>query len=282
MGVRNQKREIFKRLESKTLDAKFLTEIRHGLNCSPFEAEAVLEVVKEVYFPFVDEHCVKAPPGKITLVAVSADEPAGKPVAECAKQSVCLTIHRGRQDDRILQEQGAAGFRQARIPEICQEALSQGALLTREDLACRVFFVSPRTITRDLQVLRTTTPNVVIPLRSTVQDIGPVLTHRTQIVRLALEGKTMTQICQIMHHSPQAVSNYLSTFTRCVQLAHKEMQIGQIAFLLRRGKRLIQQYLNILAECQSDKNMTYHLEELLRLGTCSGEKSRAERRPKHG
>ena len=43
MGVRNKKREILRRLDSKTLDAKFLNEIRHGLNCSPFEAEAVLE-----------------------------------------------------------------------------------------------------------------------------------------------------------------------------------------------------------------------------------------------
>ncbi|UCG58858.1 MAG: DUF1670 domain-containing protein [Phycisphaerales bacterium] len=282
MGVRNQKREILKRLDSKTLDAKFLTEIKQGLNCSPFEAEAVLEVAKEVYFPFVDEHCVKAPPGKITLVAVSADEPAGKPVAECEKQTVCLTIHRGAQDDRALQEQGAAGFRQARIPEICQEALSQGALLTREDLAYRVFFVSPRTITRDLQCLRTAMPDAVIPLRSTVRDIGPVLTHRTKIVRLALEGKTMTQICQITHHCPQAISNYLSTFTRCVQLARKQMQVGQIAFLLRRGKSLIQQYLDLLTECQSDENMSYHLEELVRLGTCFAEKKGASGRGHDG
>jgi hypothetical protein len=49
MGIRNQNREILKRLDSKTLEAKFLTEIEQGLNCSPFEAEAVLEVVKEVY-----------------------------------------------------------------------------------------------------------------------------------------------------------------------------------------------------------------------------------------
>jgi hypothetical protein len=57
-----------------------------------------------------------------------------------------IQFARGPEDDRILQEKGSAGFRQARIPEICQEALSQGALLTREDLAYRVFFVSPRTI----------------------------------------------------------------------------------------------------------------------------------------
>ena len=87
MGVRNKKREILSRLDSKTLDAKFLNEIRNGLNCSPFKAEAVLDVVKEVYFPFLDEQSVKAPPGKVTLIAVSADEPAGKPVVDCEKQS---------------------------------------------------------------------------------------------------------------------------------------------------------------------------------------------------
>jgi hypothetical protein len=278
MGVRNKKREELRHLDSKTLDARFLNEIRNGLNCSPFEAEAVLEVVKEVYFPFLDEQSVKAPPGKVTLIAVSADKPAGKPVADCEKQSVCLTIHRGPEDDQILQQQGPAGFRQARIIELCQEALSQGALLTREDLAYRVFFVSTRTITRDLGLLRRTNPDVIIPLRSTIHDIGPVLTHRTKIVHLALEGKTMTQICQIMHHSPQAVNNYLSTFARCVHLKRKDMQVGQIAFLLRRGKALIQQYLDLITECESDKNMSYHLEELVRLGTCSKDGKKVSRR----
>ena len=123
MGVRNKKRETLARLNSKTLDARFINEIQNGLNCSPFESEAVLDVVKEVYFPFLDEQSVKAPPGKITLIAVSADEPAGKPVVDCEKQSVCLTIHRGSEDDRILQERGAAGFRQARIIDLCQDHL---------------------------------------------------------------------------------------------------------------------------------------------------------------
>ena len=280
MGVRNRKRQVLRRLDSKTLDARFLKEIEHGLNCSPFEAQAVLGVVREVYFPFLDEQCVKAPPGKITLIAVSADEPAGKPVAECEKQSVCLTIHRGSKDDQILQQHGPAGFRQARIIDIYQEALSHGALLTREDLAYRVFFVSPRTITRDLNILRTANPKLMIPLRSTIHDIGPVLTHRTKIVTLALEGKTMSQICKIMHHSPQAVNNYLSTFTRCAHLKQKDMQVGQIAFLLRRGKGLIQQYLDLIAKCESDKNMCYHLEELIRVGTCSKTEKKATRRTK--
>jgi hypothetical protein len=213
-----------------------------------------------------------APPGKITLVVVCADEPAGKPIADCAKRTVCLTIHRGTEDDRILQTEGPAAFRRSRIPELCQEALSQGGLLTREDLAYRIFFAGTRTISRDLSVLRKTNASLPLPMRSTVHDIGPVLTHRVQVIRLALQGKTTSEICNILRHSPAAIANYLSTFARCVQLAHRNMQPSQIAFLLHRGKGLIESYLELLAECERDKNMSYHLQQLLQLGQSPGDK----------
>lgn len=275
MGVRNLRRQELLRLESKTLDAKFLTEVQDGLNCSPFEAEAVLQVLKEVYFPHLDQvENVPLGPGKITVLAVCADEPAGKPIAKCEKRVVSLTLHRGAADDRLLQQQGAAAFRQARIPDLCQEALSQGVLLTREDLAYRVFTDSTRTISRDLAALRKQPSPVPIPLRSTVHDIGPMLTHRVEIVRLALAGKTMTQICQNMRHSPAAVANYLATFTRVAQLAARKLPAGQIAFLLRRGRGLIERYLELLNECQLQPDYAYHLQEMLTLGSISAKKKR--------
>lgn len=276
MGVRNVRRQELRRLEAKTLDARFLTEMQQGLNCSPFEAEAVLKVVKEVYFPFLDQ--VESPParpGKLTVVAVCADEPAGKPISKCQKRVVCLTLHRGAVDDRLLQQQGPAALRQARIPDLCQEALSQGVLLTREDLAYRIFIESTRTISRDLAVLRQQQPPVPVPLRSTVQDIGPVLTHRVEIVRLALSGKTMTQICQIMRHSPAAVANYLATFTRVAQLEARQLPATQIAFLLQRGRGLIERYLELLKECQHNPSYDYHLKELLSFGSVGAKKKGA-------
>jgi hypothetical protein len=267
MGMRHPRYEELLRLESKTLDAQFLTSVQQGLNCSPFESHAVLEVVKEVYFPFLAQaQSSVLLPGKITLVALCADEPAGKPIAKCEKRTICLTLHRGAEDDRLLQKEGPDRFRQARIPDLCQEALSQGALLTREDLAYRIFIVGPRTISRDLAAIRKKDPPLPVPLRSTVKDIGPLLTHRVEIVRLALAGKTMTEICRTMRHSPQAVANYLSTFTRVAQLAERQMQASQIAFLLGRGRSLIERYLALLDQCRRDENFKYHLEQLSRLG----------------
>ena len=75
----------------------------------------------------------------LVMPPVSADEPAGKPVEDCQKQSVSLTLHRGKEDDQILVKEGAAAFRRSRIVELCQEALSQGGLLTCEDLAHSFF-----------------------------------------------------------------------------------------------------------------------------------------------
>jgi len=266
MGVRNERGQVLRRMEAKTLDARFLSVIRDGLNCSAFEAGAVLQVVQEVYFPFLDEAAGAAPPGRVTVVAVDAEEPAGKPIAQCQTKTVCLTLHRGADDDRLLQEEGPTAFRRARIPDLCQQALSQGALLTREDLALRVFFLNPRTISRDLAWLREHHPDDPLPIRSRRHDIGPVLTHRVEIVRLALDGCTTTQICDRLHHSPAAVANYLSTFARCAFLARKDMQVSQIAFLLRCGRGLVRQYLDLLDTCTTDRNRAYHLDELLRPG----------------
>lgn len=275
MGMRNQPRETLARLSCKSLDASFLAEIREGLDCSPFEARAVLDVVKEVYAPYLDAASPGAAPGRTSLMVASADEPAGKPLAQCQMQLVSLTVHRGAQDDRLLHQQGPAAFRRARIAPLCQEALSQGGVLTAEDLAYRIFFVTPRTISRDLKALRESDPEVVVPLRSIRQDIGPVLTHRTAIVKAALEGKTTSEICAALHHSPEAVANYLSTFVRCMQAQRRGMSVGEIAFLLQRGPSLIESYLDLLAESEADPNLAAHLEELQRLGQAGGGKGAA-------
>ena len=198
--------------------------------------------------------------------------PAGKPVAACAKRTVSLTLHRGASDDRLLHELGPRDFRRQRIPELCQQALSQGALLRREDLACRIFLVGLRTLSRDLAWLRAHDQRP-LPLRSTLHDIGPVLTHRVEVIRLALEGKTMTEICAILRHSPEAVANYLGTFTRYAQLHRQGMEAGQIAFLLGRGRGLVGRYLELLEKCPHDKLWSYHLDELLAIGRASGEKT---------
>jgi DNA-binding NarL/FixJ family response regulator len=278
MGVCRPKEEMLDRLSSKTLDDQFLQIVREGLNCSAFEAEAVLDAVHEVYGPYMGATPREPLPGRLALVALDAEEPPGKPVARCAKRTVVVAAHRGAEDDRRMQQEGMDVWRRGRLADVCQEALSQGALLTREDLAYRVFFVSPRTISRDLAALRRERPEQCVPLRSMVQDIGPMLTHRELIVRHALDGKTMTEICRVTHHSPAAVANYLSTFTRCVHLSRQGIHPAQIAFLLRRGRSLVERYLALAETVAQDPNRKDHLESLVLLGVDGQKKTCPERR----
>jgi hypothetical protein len=122
MGVRNVKRSELLRLQEKTLDAQFLTTIEQGLNCSAFEANAVLDVVKEVYFSFLADSATSKPrPGMTSLVAVSADEPAGKPIKKCAKLVVLLTVHHGMDDDRMLRTKGPNLFAENESPNFVRK-----------------------------------------------------------------------------------------------------------------------------------------------------------------
>lgn len=270
MAVLNSKVELLSRLADKTLEARFLAIVTEGLNCSPFEARAVLAAVDEVYGPYLGGQGAKAPPGSISLVAVDADEPAGKPLSACQKVPILLQLHRGPDDDRLLREQGAQAFRRARLPALLQEALAQGGLLTREDLAFRVFFCGARTVSRDLAELRRADLPPHLPLRGTVHDIGPVLTHRTEIVRLALAGRTMSEISLAMRHSPAAIANYLQTFLRIVRLVRENIAPAQIAYLLGRGPSLVHKYIELYNGCAANRLLSQNLEQLLRCGDAGG------------
>lgn len=269
MSIPNHRKEELLRLQDKTLDARFEEQVRRGMNCSPFEAKALVQVVREVYGPHLGEAAAPVP-GQIALVAVDADEPAGKPVRDCAKVTVRLTVHRGAEDDALLRREGPTGFRRARLEDLCQQALSQGGLLTREDLAAHVFYVSTRTISRDLAALRKAHPDRLMPLRSNLHDIGPVITHRVRVVELALEGRTTTEICRILRHSPEAVNNYVGTFARCALMHREGLHPGQIAFLLRRSRGLVEKYLGLIRGVEEDPARAYHLREMLLRG--QGEK----------
>jgi hypothetical protein len=267
MGIPQPKRQLVARLASKNLDSQFQALITEGLSCSPFEARGILDALHEVYGQYLQESASEILPGRLSLVAIDAEEPAGKPLGACQKRTITLTVHRGKEDDHLLARQGPTAWRRARIPDLLEEALSQGALLTREDLAYRVFFVSVRTISRDLAFLRAQPQAPDLPLRGTLHDIGPVITHRVQIVGLALDGHSQFEICRRTRHSPQAVSNYLSTFTRSARLAQQGLAPKEIAFLLQRGERLIQHYLDLYHEAAAAGGpRSYFMGELLAMG----------------
>lgn len=233
------------RLNTKNLDQQFVRVIIDGLNCSPFEASAVLDAVYDVFGNYFDSsHSLKH--GQVRLSVVSIEANGGKRLADAKQVAVTLTLIDDQEDLEIRKEKGVIGLRRHRIQRICQEALDQGGLLTVEDLAYRIFNCGQRTICRDLEYFRN--DGIMIPLRSTVKDIGRTLSHRVLIIRHWARGKEYSEISRDTCHSVKAVRNYVDKFKRTIALYHEDYNVTKISFLLRTSTALIQQYIDLYHE----------------------------------
>ncbi len=211
------------------------------MNCSPLEAEALIGIVKEVYFPLLEEKSIEnIRPGQIVVQVIDLNEPAGKPIKDCKFKNVILTIDNGQSDLEIRQEKGIPALRIERIKRVTREAFEQGTLLTAEDLAYKILCVGYRTIIRDLSILRKS--GECIPLRSTQKDIGRTTTHKEQIVKLWLEGHEPAYISRATNHSIEAASRYLQLFKRVIALTQEGKDKTSIAFLLSISKSLVTAY----------------------------------------
>ncbi len=71
--IRQPEREQIRRLAVKALDRVFVARARDGIGCSLFEAQALTELVKKIYFPWLSQPvAIQADQAAITMV--SADE----------------------------------------------------------------------------------------------------------------------------------------------------------------------------------------------------------------
>jgi hypothetical protein len=240
--IRDTEREQLNRLSVKTLDQIFIMRLKEGLGCSMFEAEAVTDLVREVYFPWLaSPEAIQA--GQLALTAVSADEPGHKPLAQCKMVSIVLTLYAGEEDHRLRLEHGRQGvsrLRQQQTYRMAHEALDQGALLTAEDFAFRIFNCGLRTISRDLKALGE--QELTVPLRSQQKDAGRAVTHRAQAVELYLKRYTFTQISQRMRHSLSAIANYVVSFAIVVVHTRDGHPVDEIAFLMQISPSLVRAY----------------------------------------
>jgi hypothetical protein len=249
------------RLNAKTVDSLFRRRIEQGANCSPFVSQAILETVKEVFAIGPDDADHQLDLGRIRLLVVAASEPAGKPLEQCQKVNVLLTLDTGKEDYQVRLQYGVEGLRRSRILRLTAEAREQGGLLSYEDLAFRLFNCGIRTIVRDVQALRRR--QIEVPSRGQQRDIGPGQTHRVEAVRLYLQGLEANEIARRLYHTLGSIENYITTFSRVVLLANKGYADDEIAFVIRRSTPLIAAYRKLYAEFEGKPAAARRLAEIL-------------------
>jgi hypothetical protein len=240
--INNSSIKKFDRLSQKQIDTQFVNEVINGLQCSPFEATAILDTVYKVYTPYF-QSSGSLKPGQILFQVLSIDNPPSLPLSECKQLTVTLTLDDPQEDLALRKQSGVIGLRQHRIQRVSVEAFQQGGVLTVEDLANRLFNCGERTICRDLKELRKN--NIIIPLRSTIKDMGRTISHRSLIVKMWLEGKEYSEIAKDSFHSITSVKNYVDKFKRVVALSEENYDVHTIAFLAKISAPLVEEYFSI-------------------------------------
>ena len=234
------------RLQAKSAEEAIVEQIGRDFNLAPFMAKTQFEQMQqyfELYFG------LERDVGQITILAVSADNPPGRPIGECKRVPVNLTMDSA--DDLEALRQGVAALRRSKIQRLTRETQEQGALLTQEDLA-RLLCTSRSTIKRDIAHLRS--EEVDVPTRGQMKDIGRGVSHKTFIVRDWLAGYTFSEIKRRRWHALGSIERYCSDFQRVARLHAHGLPVMEIRISTGLSERLIQEYLDLFGEAGLDND----------------------------
>jgi hypothetical protein len=246
------------RLAIKTPEASFLHVLQHEFNFSLRVSQELLSTVQEILIGSRPATAVR--PGQIRLVVAGLRAPFGPPLAETEKVEVTLTVDDWAEDAKVKEREGTERLRQGRILRLTEEALEQGGVLTQEDLG-QALGVSRRTIARAVKALRA--EGHLVQTRGAIKGVGRCQSHKVRIIELWLDRQGYDKIARWMHHSPQAIKRYVSTFLRIVLLHRQGTGVSEIAFLTQSSERLVKDYLGVYEAALTVPHRKEKLEEEL-------------------
>lgn len=189
-------------------------------------------------------------PGQTFWPAVAVDERPGrnKPLAQTRQVPVIITVADQDQVAELRQGCGHPKVLQRALVRAARDAYAQGGVLTTTDLSL-LFHRPYSTVARLIRDYEAETGEVV-PRRVGVHDIGRTVSHKRIICQRAyLEGKTTPEIARETCHSPEAVDQYLTDFSR-IYFASVErgMSVAEVVFAVQKPRYLVEEYVGLIAE----------------------------------
>jgi hypothetical protein len=220
------------RQKIKTQDNRLMNEVVHGTGMSSWEAEILVDVVKDVYFNDPNDRS-KLRSGQMPYECVLGTENHGKPLGRCKKITVILTIHE-RDDISLGSKDGLNRLREIRIQRLTEEAREQGGLLTQEDLATLL--------------------------------CCDVRSHKGIAIKHWLSGKEPNEVALAINHSLKAVERYIQHFSRVVFLKGQRFQPLEIAFTINISLATVNSYLEIYDAIRKKKDYQFRWDEIEIIG----------------
>ncbi|MFQ5330460.1 MAG: DUF1670 domain-containing protein [Thermodesulfobacteriota bacterium] len=188
-------------------------------------------------------------PGQITWPTVHKNETSsyGKSIKETELTTVILDLV--QQHDALDRAKGKKLriIKKEAVARLCEQAYQQDGCLTNAELAI-MLKISPGTVGKYINEWELEHKQV-LPRRGSIHDMGPTLTHKKIIIhKLFIEGKSVQMVSRETHHSPGAIQRYISTFKQVLLCRQKGMNTDEIAFAIKRTKRLVKEYENLIEE----------------------------------
>lgn len=241
-------------MDKSTLHA-IQVELQRGYNLSPVEAQVLAHRVQQL----VDEQTGFArQQGQITYQAIALDEPPGKPLKQCRKVPVHLTLV-AEGDTQAWATEGPEALRRWRVHRLIYEALAQAGALSQEDLAC-LLGVSLKTIKRIFAYYRQ--QDQFLPSRGEIQDMGRGVSHKVPVIRKYVQDLSLSRISQHLEkHGISSMARYLHHFALVMILEDRGLTPAQMQSVIGISESLIQQYRTLYHEL----NVPEHSRTLERL-----------------
>lgn len=230
------------RLHNKTSQHAIQTELQSGYALSPVEARVLARRVQQL----VDEQAgFSRRPGQITYQAVAIDEPPGKPLNECRKVPIHLTVV-DDPDAQVWATQGPLALRRLRVHRIVYEAPMQGGALSQEDVAC-ILGISLKSVKRIFAHFRQQGQS--LPSRGWVQDIGRGVSHKVPVIRRYVQDVSLSRISQELgNHGISSMARYLHHFALVMILEDRGLTPQQMQSVIGISENLIEQYRALYVE----------------------------------
>lgn len=239
----------------KSPEGCFKQNVIDGYGLSKVEADVLWAYVLK----FVKEHYQDSRfDNQIIFYAVSADEPAGKPVKDCKLVPVRLTLY-SYSDKKIKQRFGIYNLREHLSVRLSREAYSQGALLSQTDLA-DILFVDKSTIKRIVRKLKRS--GASIATRGEIKDIGPGASHKAKIIELLLKRYQPTKVSIKTGHSLSSITRYFENFNKVSYLYDNGYSIIQIRHLTSISEKVTREYVQLYSSYKALDDYQDRLEEI--------------------
>lgn len=241
---------MFERLNVKTMEQSFVNTIIEGYSVCPKAADLLVQDAIDFAQTLYQDHL---PNGQIIQYVVKKGESAGKPIKDCKKISVKLTL-RCKEDIIVFKAKGTPLLRRALVTRLTEEAYEQGGLLTQEDLA-NLLYMQRSTIQNIIADLKK--EGIFIPTRGNIDDIGRGVSHKTKCIELYINDLTFSDIMIKTGHCEESVNRYIQSFVRVALMHRQGFDIKKIRIAIGMSEKLVKEYLELY-----DKNYGLHEEKL--------------------